>query len=94
MLFDVMCQPVPSTPHNRYREEQQEAPQARLASIARLFPWHGRQKLAAERLWHTASRPPFYSRDDEAAARDQRMRKYVLRLSQALICQEIYHQPF
>lgn len=59
-----------------------------LASIARLFPWHGKQKLAAERLWK------YLSQDDSNAARTAKQRTYVLRLSHALICQDLYGQPF
>jgi hypothetical protein len=59
-----------------------------LAGIARLFPWHGKQKLAAERLWK------YLSQDDSSATTIAKQRTYVLRLSHALICQELYGQPF
>jgi hypothetical protein len=55
-----------------------------LASIARLFLWHGKQKLAVERLWK------YLSCHDSSAAIIAKQRTYVLRLSYALICQEIY----
>ncbi|KAF2030179.1 hypothetical protein EK21DRAFT_22762, partial [Setomelanomma holmii] len=54
-----------------------------------LFPWHGRQKQAARRLWRIVLRKGGESAD---AARE--MHKYVLRLLQELICQDVRHQPF
>lgn len=60
----------------------------KLASIARLFPWHGNQKLAAERLWK------YLSQSNSSATTTAKQRTYVLRLSHALICQELYGQPF
>ncbi|RYO31055.1 hypothetical protein AA0111_g5338 [Alternaria arborescens] len=57
-----------------------------LASIARLFPWHGRQKLAAERLRQ-------YVSSHDSSTTTAKQRKYILRLSQSLICQEVCHQP-
>ncbi|KAF1829003.1 hypothetical protein BDW02DRAFT_472354, partial [Decorospora gaudefroyi] len=59
-----------------------------MRGIARLFPWHGRQKQAAKRLWRIV-----LSTGDSAERAGDR-RKYVLRLSQELICQDVYHQPF
>ncbi|KAF2022950.1 hypothetical protein EK21DRAFT_119233 [Setomelanomma holmii] len=58
-------------------EQQQEQQQKRgLQSIARLFPWHGRQKQAARRLWRIVLR-----KGEESADTAREMRKYVLRLS-------------
>jgi hypothetical protein len=61
---------------------------AELTSIARLFPWHDKQKLAAERLWK------YLSQNDSSGTTIAKQRTYVLRLSYALICQELYGQPF
>jgi site-specific recombinase XerD len=63
-------------------EEEQQQKQKKpslwaLIGIARLFPWHGRQRLAAQRLWCIVSRR------GESADTAQEARKYVLRLSQA-----------
>jgi hypothetical protein len=76
-------------------EEQQQQPQKKkklslraLVGIARLFPWYGRQKQAARRLWRICLRR------EESTDTAQEARKYVLRLSQELICQDVCHQPF
>ena len=113
---------------------QQREPELELAQIARLFPWHGKQKLAAERLWlylsfddnenndnndvgssnrhqagrysqsranvrrtgpsNSRQRSPSRPSSSTESATVAKQRTYVLRLSQALICQEVYHQPF
>jgi hypothetical protein len=61
-----------------------------LKGIARLFPWHGRQKQAARRLWRIVS----CGGEGENADTAQEARKYVLRLSEELICQDVCHWPF
>jgi hypothetical protein len=77
---------------DKAEQQQQQKPKKpllrALTGIAQLFPWHGRQKLTAQKLWCTVSRR------GEGADTAQEARKYVLRLSQALICQEVCHQPF
>jgi hypothetical protein len=37
-------------------QQQKRRPLRALVDIARLFPWHGRQKQAARRLWTIVSR--------------------------------------
>ena len=70
--------------------QQKKPPLQALVGIAHLFPWHSRQKQAARRLWGIVSR----KKGEESAATVQEVRKYVLRLSQELICQDVCHQPF
>lgn len=70
-------------------EQRTEQQAEQLESIARLFPWHSLQKRAAERLWKLIT-----SADASSSESTARQRTYVLRLSQALICQQVYHQPF
>ena len=55
-----------------------------------LFPWHGRQKEAARRLWKIVSR----ENRGESTTTMHEARKYALRLSHGLICQDVCHQPF
>jgi hypothetical protein len=62
-----------------------------LEGIACLFPWHVRQKQAARRLWKIVAHK---EGREESANTDQEARKYALRLSQELICQDVCHQPF
>jgi hypothetical protein len=73
-------------------QQQQKKPLLRtLEGIARLFPWHGRQKQAARRLWKIVAHKEGRG---ESANTAQEASKYVLRLSQELICQDVCHQPF
>jgi hypothetical protein len=54
-----------------------------------LFPWHGRQKPAARMLWRIVSR--------KGGESDETVReacKYVMFLSEELICQDVCHKPF
>jgi hypothetical protein len=64
-----------------------------LRDIARLFPWHGRQRQAAERLWQLVSSDTTSgsSSSSSSASTAAKQRKYILRLSEALICQQVYH---
>jgi superfamily II DNA/RNA helicase len=62
-----------------------------LVGIARLFPWHSRQKQAARRLWKIVAHKGGRQESTDTA---EEARKYVLRLTQELVCQEVCHQPF
>ena len=70
--------------------EAEEAPPqaAAINTLTRLFPWHGRQKAEAVKLWGLLTSR---TRSVEAVKKEQSM---LLSLSQSLICQEVYHQPF
>jgi hypothetical protein len=60
-------------------QQQQKKPLLRtLEGIARLFPWHGRQKQAARRLWKILAQK---EGREESANTAHEARKYVLRLS-------------
>lgn len=87
----VAIDPEQAAPGMRESQPLPAAPAApavpALASIARLFPWHGRQKPAAERLRQ-------YVSSHDSSTTTAKQRKYILRLSQSLICQEVCHQPF
>jgi hypothetical protein len=63
-----------------------------LGAIACLFPWHGKQKLAATRLWELLSSNS--SNSSSSSERTAKQRTYVLRLSQQLICYKLHHRPF
>lgn len=69
---------------------QQRPQRLPLGSIVQLFPWHGRQKLAAERLWLLLEE----EEEEDGSAAVAKQRVYVVRLSQALIFQDVYNQPF
>jgi hypothetical protein len=56
-------------------EQQTEQQAEQLESIARLFPWHGRQRRAAERLWKLLTSPDASSSESTVG-----QRTYVLRL--------------
>jgi hypothetical protein len=63
-------------------QKKKKSPLQALVGIACLFPWNGRQKQAARRLWRIVSS----RRGGESADTAQEARKYVLRLSEELIC--------
>jgi hypothetical protein len=71
-------------------QQQKRRPLQALVDIARLFPWHGRQRQAARRLWRIVSRKG----ERESADTAQEARKHVLQLSQELFCQDVCHRPF
>jgi hypothetical protein len=65
-------------------QQQQKMPLLRtLEGIARLFPWHRRQKQAARRLWKIVAHK---EGREESANTAQEARKHVLQLSQKLFC--------
>jgi FtsZ-interacting cell division protein YlmF len=70
-------------------QHQKKSPLQALVGTARLFPWRGRQKPAARMLWRIVSR-----KGGESAETAQEARKYVLFLSEELICQDVCHKPF
>jgi hypothetical protein len=72
------------------QRQQKKPPSQALKDIARLFSWDGRQKQAARRLWRIIS----LKNRGESTATIHEARKYVLRLSKELICQDVCHQPF
>ncbi|EUC27744.1 hypothetical protein COCCADRAFT_70950, partial [Bipolaris zeicola 26-R-13] len=55
-----------------------------------LFPWYGTQKEVATQLWLSLSS----TSNDSSGSRAAQQRTYIRLLSQALICQKVYHQPF
>ncbi|KAF1922123.1 uncharacterized protein M421DRAFT_48962, partial [Didymella exigua CBS 183.55] len=61
-----------------------------------LFPWHGKQKLAATRLWEllNSNSSDSSSSSSSSSERTAKQRTYVLRLSQQLICHKLHHRPF
>jgi len=71
---------------------QSTSQHALLKGIAALFPWHAGQKLAAIRLWRLASTTTYSRAGEDSIARD--LPDAVLDLSKALLCHEIYHQPY
>jgi hypothetical protein len=62
-----------------------------LRAIARLFPWHGKQKLDATRLWELLNSN---SSNSSSSERKAKQRTYVLRLFQQLICHKVHYRPF
>jgi hypothetical protein len=70
-------------------QHQKESPLQALVGTARLFPWDGRQKQAARMLWRIVLR-----NGGECADTRREVREHVLSLSEALICQDVCHQPF
>jgi hypothetical protein len=81
---------IPIAYHQHQHHNQKKLPLQTLVGIACLFPWHGTQKQAARRLWRIVSRKG----GGESADTAREVRKYVLRLSQELIYQDVCHQPF
>jgi hypothetical protein len=59
------------------QQNKKKPPLQALEGIARLFPWHGRQKQAARTLWRIVAHKGGRS---ESADTAQEARKYVLRL--------------
>jgi hypothetical protein len=68
---------------DQQQQHQKKPPLQALVGIAHPFPWHGRQKQAATRLWKIVAHREGRG---ESANTAQEARKYVLRLSQELLC--------
>jgi hypothetical protein len=69
-------------------QEPPSQPRAAIKALTHLFPWHGRQKTEAVKLWRLLTN---HTLSADIAQEEQSV---VLCLSQSLICQDIYHQPF